>query len=71
MAISTHGPTLRSARQVRIQLGNIAEVTLWRRVNDLTLSFPHPHKILGRNYWLASDIDAWIERQIQPETEAA
>ena len=56
---------LRSATQVRQQLGGISDVTLWRRINNPELDFPKPIKISGRLYFRVSDIDAWVEAQAE------
>ena len=62
-----HSPSrnveLRTSKAVRKQLGNISEPTLWRRVRDERLDFPKPVKILGRLYFRADEINAWIEAQ--------
>ena len=58
---------LRTAKQVRAQLGGISDVTLWRRINNSNLEFPQPVRILRRLYFRADEIDAWIAAQ----TEAA
>ena len=57
------GIELRTASEVRRQLGGISEVTLWRRIRDPRLNFPTPVKILGRLYFRAAEINAWIEAQ--------
>ena len=56
---------LRSATQVRQQLGGISDVTLWRWGRDPSLKFPQPIKISGRNYFRADEIDAWIGAQAE------
>ncbi len=58
-------PTLRTAASVRKQLGDISETTLWRRVRDTRLIFPKPRKILGRLYFVADEVDAWIIAQTE------
>ena len=60
-------PELRTAKQVRKQLGDKSEVTLWRWINDPELGFPKPIKIRGQNHFNGAAIDRWIESQ----TEAA
>ena len=56
---------LRTAKQVRAQLGGISEVTLWRRINNLEMDFPQPVRILGRLYFRADLIDVWIKAQAE------
>ncbi len=64
MTTELAGVELRTASQVRAQLGEISEVTLWRRIRNPVLAFPKPIKILGRNYFLSAEIDHWIEAQV-------
>ena len=61
---------LRTAKQVRAQLGDISEVTLWRRMNNPSLGFPQPVRILGRLYFVGDDIDAWILAQAEVSVPA-
>ena len=61
----TSAVELRSARDVRRQVGGISEVTLWRRVRDPNLNFPKPVKISGRLYFRGDQIDAWISEQME------
>ncbi|WP_119460648.1 AlpA family phage regulatory protein [Rhodospirillaceae bacterium SYSU D60014] len=49
------------SRKVRQLTGDICEATLWRRLQRG--QFPHPVKINGRNYWRASQIADWLEKQ--------
>ncbi len=56
-------PELRTAKQVRKQLGEISEITLWRWINSPDLNFPRPIKISARNYFRSDEMDAWIEAQ--------
>ena len=63
MAQNTNSVELRTARKVRSQLGDISDVTLWRRIRNPGLNFPKPTKISGRLYFRADEIDAWIEAQ--------
>ncbi len=58
-----HSPELRTAKQVRKQLGDKSEVTLWRWVNDPELGFPKPTKIRGQNHFNGAAIDRWIKSQ--------
>ncbi len=58
-------PELRTASQVRRQLGGCTEVTLWRRVKDPDLNFPQPSRILGRLYFRGDEIDKWIEDRME------
>jgi predicted DNA-binding transcriptional regulator AlpA len=65
MSTTSNPCELRSASSVREQLGNISNVTLWRRIKNPELSFPKPIKISGRLYFRANEIDAWIEAQAE------
>lgn len=47
---------------VRKKLGNVSDMTLWRRLK-YDPSFPRPKVMAGRRYWWASTIDEYIERQ--------
>ena len=58
-----HSPELRTAKQVRRQLGDKSEVTLWRWINDPELNFPQPIKIRGQNHFDGAAIDRWIASQ--------
>ncbi len=60
-----HSPELRTSKQVRKQLGEISEITLWRWINNPDLSFPRPIKISGRRYFRSDEMDAWIEAQAE------
>jgi len=54
------------ASKVRLSLGNISDMTLWRWLNDphyQSLNFPRPITIAKRRYWRRGDISAFIERQ--------
>ena len=61
---------LRTARMVRGQLGDISDVTLWRRIKNPDLNFPKPTRISGRLYFRSDEIDAWIELQAENDAEA-
>ncbi len=61
--MSTDNIELRTAKQVRQKIGHVSDVTLWRRINNPELNFPQPIKILGRLYFQAAEIDAWITEQ--------
>ncbi len=60
-----HSPELRTAKQVRKQLGDKSEVTLWRWINDPELGFPKPIKIRGQNHFDGAAIDQWVARQME------
>ena len=62
---SAPGPELRTAKQVRHQLGDKSEPTLWRWVKDPALNFPQPSRILGRLYFRGDEIDKWIEDRMK------
>ena len=64
-ATSATGPELRTAKQVRRQLGNKSEPTLWWWVKDPALNFPQPSQILGRLYFRGDEIDKWIEDRME------
>lgn len=61
--MSTDNIELRTAKQVCQKIGGVSDVTLWRRINNPVLNFPQPIKILGRLYFQAAEIDAWITEQ--------
>ena len=42
------------AREVRRQLGNVSDMTIWRWTQQKIL--PEPIRINGRKYWPAADI---------------
>ena len=69
MPTTSNRHALRNASSVREQLGNISNMTLWRRMNDPELGFPTPIKISGRLYFRADEIDGWIEAQAKQEDE--
>jgi predicted DNA-binding transcriptional regulator AlpA len=47
------------ARRVRERYGSIANMTLWRWLQDADLNFPRPIRIGQRRYWRLSDLVAW------------
>ena len=65
MSTDSNPCELRNASSVCKQLGNISNVTLWRRINNPELDFPPPIKISGRLYFRAHEIDAWVEAQAE------
>ncbi len=60
-----HSHELLTAKNLRKQLGEISEITLWRWINNPDLSFPRPIKISGRRYFRSDEMDAWIEAQAE------
>ena len=63
--IITKGQThsrLVSASEVRRRLGDISDMTLWRRMHDEEQSFPKPLVISRRRFWDEADIEAYIAR---------
>jgi predicted DNA-binding transcriptional regulator AlpA len=53
------------ARQVRHRYGSIADMTLWRWLQDTDLKFPRPIRIGQRRYWRLSDLIAWEARPME------
>lgn len=49
------------ARIVRDLCGGVADMTLWRWVNDPDLNFPKPLYIAKRRYWKEAEILAWLD----------
>jgi predicted DNA-binding transcriptional regulator AlpA len=54
-----------TASEQRRICGNISEMTTWRWLNRPELNFPKPVKIGKRNYWDASELEAWINSRKQ------
>tara|TARA_R110000868_G_scaffold35458_5_gene127091 strand:- start:1076 stop:1273 length:198 start_codon:yes stop_codon:yes gene_type:complete len=52
-----------AARQVRMRIGNISDMTLYRWLNDPRLSFPKPIVIQNRRYWREEDVDRWLSER--------
>jgi predicted DNA-binding transcriptional regulator AlpA len=49
-----------NSRQVRAEVGNPSEMTIWRWQQDPKIRFPMPDIVLnGRNYWFTSAIRKW------------
>ncbi len=46
---------------VKESFGGISDMTLWRWIQYR--EFPKPTKLNGRNYWVPSDIERWIQNQ--------
>jgi predicted DNA-binding transcriptional regulator AlpA len=44
-----------------LQLIPMDRVTIWRRVRDN--KFPVPVRLANRNFWLRSEISAWMKQQ--------
>lgn len=45
-------------REIR-QMVAISDMSIWRWIRQGL--FPRPMKIHGRNYWLKSELDAWVK----------
>lgn len=61
--VSTHADDLLvPASAVRKKLGNVSDMTLWRRLKH-DPQFPRPIVMAGRRYWWESTIDKYIDRQ--------
>ena len=52
------------SKQVCSMIGGVTLMTLHRRMNDPDLDFPKPKKMAGMNYWLQSEIERWIAKQM-------
>jgi predicted DNA-binding transcriptional regulator AlpA len=52
-----------TASRVRELCGGICDMTLWRWRRDPDLQFPEPVIIRRRNFYRASEIAGFIERQ--------
>jgi predicted DNA-binding transcriptional regulator AlpA len=44
---------------------HFSDMALWRWQQDEKLGFPKPRKIMRRNYWIKSEIDAFNARVIR------
>lgn len=54
-----------SAKQVRVRLGNVSDMFLWRSLHHG--DFPRPIWIGSRRFWRESAVLAWIaEREVAP-----
>ena len=62
-ALKTSNNTLVPSSELRAELGNVSDMTLWRWSRDPALDFPEPIYIRKRRYWKRADIDAWKEAQ--------
>lgn len=51
------------AHEVREMSGGIADMTLWRWLQDDQLGFPQPIRIKTRRYWKKSIVEQWLEGQ--------
>lgn len=49
-----------SANAVRILLGDVSDMTVWRWLQDPELAFPRPIYIGTRRYWKEAELAAWI-----------
>ena len=54
------GAMLKSRRTRQI-VGDISAVSLWRWCREGT--FPQPVVVNKRNYWLASDVQGWLDER--------
>ena len=52
-----------AARQVRMRIGNISDMTLYRWLNDPRLNFPKPIVIQRRRYWREEDLECWLNER--------
>ena len=56
--------------QLRAELGEISDMTLWRWLRDSGLNFPRPVQIRNRRYWRRSEVDRWKATRIQKRKAA-
>ena len=49
------------AARVRELCGGISHMTLWRWLDDASLSFPRPIYIARRRYWKEATVVAWLD----------
>jgi predicted DNA-binding transcriptional regulator AlpA len=59
---------LMTCRQIREMFGDVSQATVFRWGKNPALGFPAPVQIHRRNYWRASEIRAWREKQIGKPT---
>ena len=52
--MSARDDDLISAREVKRQLGNVSDMTIWRWTQQKIL--PEPVRINGRKYWSSADV---------------
>ena len=64
-----HDPYLPAA-ETRVFLGNISEMTLWRKVKK-DPSFPKPIVINTRRFWRVSELANYMEAHRRPTTGEA
>jgi predicted DNA-binding transcriptional regulator AlpA len=66
--ITSNSPDdLLTSTGVKVALGNISEMTLWRWLK--TFSFPPPDLIVARRkFWRRSTVQAWIAAQAEKTT---
>jgi predicted DNA-binding transcriptional regulator AlpA len=53
---------LLTTAQLRVRLGGVSEMTIWRYERDPELGFPKPLRIKRRKYWRVRDIEAFEAR---------
>ena len=51
------------ANALRILLGDVSDMTVWRWLKNPELGFPRPVYIARRRYWKEAEVLAWIEAQ--------
>ena len=57
--------TLLTGAATRARVGGVSDMCIWRWLRDPRVSFPHPIKINGRNYWRLGDLRRWQETHAQ------
>ena len=59
-----------TAARAKEKLGDISDMTLWRREHDTSseLPFPKPIYIKGRKYFWDHELDAWVEAQAEADS---
>lgn len=60
-----------SANAVRILLGDVSDMTVWRWLQDPELAFPRPIYIGTRRYWKEAELAAWIAARAEASRGAA
>lgn len=50
-----------NATRVRTICGDVADITIWRWLNDPNSDFPKPVRHNGRRYWRLGDVLNWWE----------
>lgn len=53
------------ANALRILLGDVSDMTVWRWLQNPELGFPRPVYIARRRYWKEAEVENWIQAQAE------